>query len=64
MKFKFFAALLIAIAPVALAQSSTTQSLAGLWDATITFNGESIPFRLQIAGDGSNEMDAGESQLP
>ena len=28
--------------------------MAGLWDATITFNGQDIPFRLQIAGDGSN----------
>jgi thiol-disulfide isomerase/thioredoxin len=48
-KTKLAVALLFAIAPAALAQS-----LAGLWDATITFNGESIPFRLQIAGDGSN----------
>ena len=46
---KFFAALLLAIAPAAMAQS-----LSGLWDATITFNGQDIPFRLQIAGDGSN----------
>jgi thiol-disulfide isomerase/thioredoxin len=49
LKTKLAVALLFAIAPAALAQS-----LAGLWDATITFNGESIPFRLQIAGDGSN----------
>src|SRR3984885_3310444 len=48
-KLKFFAALLLAIAPAAMAQS-----LSGLWDATITFNGQDIPFRLQIAGDGSN----------
>ncbi len=47
MKTKFFAALLLAIAPAAMAQS-----LAGLWDATITFNGQDIPFRLQIAGEG------------
>src|ERR1700733_8336450 len=33
---------------------ASAQSLAGLWDATITFNGQAIPFRLQIAGDGSN----------
>jgi thiol-disulfide isomerase/thioredoxin len=51
---KLWAALLLAIAPAALAQSSTTQSLSGLWDATITFNGDAIPFRLQIAGEGSN----------
>src|SRR5580700_2064915 len=49
MKSKFFVALLLAIAPAAMAQS-----LAGLWDATITFNGQDIPFRLQFAGDGSN----------
>lgn len=49
MKPKFLAALLFAIAPAAMAQS-----LAGLWDATISFGGQDIPFRLQIAGDGSN----------
>jgi thiol-disulfide isomerase/thioredoxin len=54
MKTKFLAALLFAIAPAAVAQTSTNQSLTGLWDATITFNGQDIPFRLQIAGDGSN----------
>ncbi len=54
MKTKFLAALLFAIAPAALVQTATAQSLAGLWDATITFNGADIPFRLQIAGDGSN----------
>jgi thiol-disulfide isomerase/thioredoxin len=54
MKLKFFTALLLAIAPAALAQSNTPQSLTGLWDATISFNGQDIPFRLQIAGDGSN----------
>jgi len=48
-KTKFLAALVLAIAPAAMAQS-----LTGLWDATITFNGQDIPFRLQIAGDGSN----------
>ena len=54
MKTKFFAALLFAIAPAAVAQSNTTHSLAGLWDANITFNGQDIPFRLQIAGEGSS----------
>jgi thiol-disulfide isomerase/thioredoxin len=53
-KTKFLAALLFAIAPAAWAQTSTTQSLTGLWDATISFGGLDIPFRLQIAGDGSN----------
>jgi hypothetical protein len=52
-KTKFFVALLLAIAPATQAQSTSAQSLAGLWDATITFGGQDIPFRLQIAGDGS-----------
>lgn len=46
--------LILAIAPAALVQSAHAQSLAGLWDATITFNGRDIPFRLQIAGDAPN----------
>lgn len=49
MKTKLWAVLLLAIAPAAMAQS-----LVGLWDASITFNGQAIPFRLQIAGGGSN----------
>jgi len=52
-KTKFLAALLFSIAPAAVAQSAVAQSLDGLWDATITFNGEAIPFRLQIAGEGA-----------
>ena len=51
MKTKLSAAFLIAIATAAVASA---QSLAGLWDANITFNGRDIPFRLQIAGEGSN----------
>jgi thiol-disulfide isomerase/thioredoxin len=54
MKTRFLAALLVAIAPAVVAQTPAAQSLAGLWDATITVNGQDIPFRLQIAGDGSN----------
>lgn len=54
MKTKLWAAVLFAIAPAVVAQLASAQSLAGLWDATITFDGQAIPFRLQIAGDGSN----------
>ena len=54
MKTKFLAALVLAIALAVVAQTAMAQSLTGLWDATITFNGQDIPFRLQIAGDGSN----------
>jgi thiol-disulfide isomerase/thioredoxin len=53
-KIKFLPALLLAIAPAALVSSMNAQSLAGLWDATISFNGQDIPFRLQMAGDGAN----------
>ena len=52
MKIKFLAALVIAL--VAIAPAAVAQSLDGLWDATITFNGQAIPFRLQIAGEGPN----------
>ncbi|MBV9508464.1 MAG: TlpA family protein disulfide reductase [Acidobacteriia bacterium] len=30
------------------------QSLAGLWDASINLNGTEIPFKLELAGDGSS----------
>jgi len=49
-KTKLWAGLVLAMAPV-LAQA---QSVAGLWDATISFNGQDIPFRLEIAGEGAN----------
>ena len=51
MKTKLWAALVLAVSTAAVASA---QSVAGLWDATITFNGRDIPFRLQIAGEGSN----------
>jgi thiol-disulfide isomerase/thioredoxin len=50
-KTRLWAALLLATA--ILVPSAVAQSLAGLWDATITFNGKDIPFRLQISGEGS-----------
>ncbi len=51
MKTKNWAALIFALSFAAIASA---QSLAGLWDATISFNGQDIPFRLQLAGDASN----------
>ena len=30
------------------------QSLAGLWDATVTVRGLEVPFRFEIAGDGAD----------
>ncbi len=32
---------------------SWAQSLTGVWDATINFNGTIIPFKLELAGEGS-----------
>ena len=46
---RFSVAMLIAIAPVAMAQS-----LAGRWDATVTVNGVTIPFRFELSGQGQN----------
>jgi thiol-disulfide isomerase/thioredoxin len=44
----------LAIALVAVAQFSTAQSLAGLWDATVKVNDLVVPFRFEISGDKSN----------
>jgi len=46
---KFSLALLLAIAPVAVAQS-----LAGRWDATVQVSGIDIPFRFELSGEGAN----------
>ena len=48
---KSFAAVLLALAPLALAQS---QPIAGRWDATIQINGVATPFPLDISGSGAN----------
>ena len=37
-----------------LAPAAWAQSAAGLWDATINFNGTPIPFKFEISGDGAN----------
>jgi hypothetical protein len=47
-KLKNLLAVILAIAPAALAQS-----VAGLWQATLTTKEAEIPFRLEIAGDGA-----------
>lgn len=46
---KFSVAMLLAIAPVAMAQS-----LAGRWNATVQVSGVDIPFRFELSGDGAN----------
>src|ERR1700733_14913894 len=49
MRTRLFAASLLLVAPAAWAQS-----VAGLWDAAINFNGTEIPFKLELSGDGSS----------
>src|SRR6202795_390097 len=46
---KFSVAMVIAIAPVSMAQS-----LAGRWNATVQVSGVDIPFRFELSGEGSN----------
>ena len=49
MRNRLLAAVIFAIAPAAMAES-----LAGLWDAKINFNGVEIPFKIEFAGEGAN----------
>ncbi len=55
MSSKIYAAIFLAIAPVALAQYQPgSASLVGLWDATIKTNTSEVPFRFELSGSGSN----------
>jgi thiol-disulfide isomerase/thioredoxin len=47
MAARLFLAAVLAAAPTLIAQS-----LAGLWDATVTVNGLEIPFRMELSGAG------------
>src|ERR1035438_262358 len=49
MTTRMLATSLLLFAPAVFAQSVT-----GLWDATINFNGAEIPFKMELSGDGSN----------
>jgi hypothetical protein len=49
MKHRKFLTALLAMAPAVLAES-----LTGVWEAKINFNGVEIPFKIEFAGDGSN----------
>src|SRR5580700_8344163 len=43
------------------------QSLAGLWDATVTLNGFSVPFRMEISSQGTTARGSffnGEDRFP
>src|SRR5690349_4002888 len=53
MNGKPFAAVILALAPSAFAQS-VTEPIAGHWDATIQINGVLTPFPLEISGSGAN----------
>jgi thiol-disulfide isomerase/thioredoxin len=39
---------------IALAPAAFSESLAGLWSATINVNGTEIPFKIGFSGDGAN----------
>jgi thiol-disulfide isomerase/thioredoxin len=49
-----FAAVLLASAPLILAQAVAQPPIAGRWDATIQINGVDTPFPLEISGSGTN----------
>ena len=48
-----FVAAAAALLMLALPRAARAQSLAGLWDATVTVNGVETPFRFEIAGSGA-----------
>ncbi len=45
---------LLAASLVVMAPAAWAQSVAGMWDATINFNGTEIPFRFELAGDAAH----------
>jgi thiol-disulfide isomerase/thioredoxin len=49
MKYLFLLCFLLALAPRAGAES-----IAGLWNATISVNGSEIPFKIEFSGDGTS----------
>ena len=44
---------LLALSALVFAPLGMAESLAGLWDATVTVKGLEVPFRFEIAGDGA-----------
>jgi thiol-disulfide isomerase/thioredoxin len=51
------------IAALALASLSMAQSLAGLWDGTVTVKDLNVPFRFEIAKDGSASFFNGDTKF-
>ena len=45
---------LLLISTIVFAPAMWAQSIAGLWNATITVGGNQIPFKIEFAGDGNN----------
>src|SRR5262249_39018562 len=54
MKTKGLAMLAAVAALTALPSPARAQSIAGLWDATVTAGGVDVPFRFEISGSGSS----------
>jgi thiol-disulfide isomerase/thioredoxin len=54
MNIRLASLLLLAPSALVLAPAAAAQSAAGLWDATINFNGTDIPFKFELSGNGSN----------
>jgi len=52
---RFIVSLILALAPVGVAQS-----LTGLWDATVVVNGLEIPFKFELADDGGSFFNGDE----
>jgi thiol-disulfide isomerase/thioredoxin len=50
---RLFAVLLAALIAVPIVARAQTQAPTGLWDAAVVVNGLEIPFRFEIAGNGS-----------
>ena len=50
---RLFVVLLAAVISVPIAARAQTQAPTGLWDAAVVVNGLEIPFRFEIAGNGS-----------
>ena len=45
---------LLLAAVIAFAPAAFSESLAGLWNATVSVNGTEIPFKIEFSGDGTN----------
>ena len=43
----------VLVIALAMASFAAAESLAGLWDATVTVKDQTVPFRFEIAGGGS-----------